>query len=230
MVCIFKVQERSFFMQSDALVNRLHSELRKQVVTRIIPPGTKLSEPQLSKRWGVSRTPIREVLRKLETEGLVDFFPYRGFVVSSISIEDLDHIYTIKIALEGLAGRIATPIIASEPEKMRIIQNLLREMEFCSKKGDVENYSKKNLQFHVCIWEWCGNPWLTKILFNLSSQLNRFILRALHVPNRIEKSVKEHRKILEAFKMGNARRVEKAVGIHFKNASEDLKSELRRNR
>ena len=217
-------------MQSDALVNRLYSELRKEVVTRVIPPGTKLSEPQLSKRWGVSRTPMREVLRKLETEGLVDFFPYRGFVVSSISIEDLDHIYTIKIALEGLAGRIATPIIASDPEKMRIIQNLLRVMEFCSKKGDVENYSKKNLQFHVCIWDWCGNPWLKKILYNLSSQLNRFILRALHVPKRIEKSVKEHRKILEAFKMGNARRVEKAVGIHFKNASEDLKSELRRNR
>jgi len=217
-------------MQSDALVNRLHSELRKQVVTRIIPPGTKLSEPQLSKRWGVSRTPIREVLRKLETEGLVDFFPYRGFVVSSISIEDLDHIYTIKIALEGLAGRIATAIIASDPEKMRILQKMLLEMESYAKKGDVENYSKKNLQFHVCIWDWCGNPWLKKILYNLSSQLNRFILRALHVPNRIEKSVKEHRKILEAFKIGNARRVEKAVGIHFKNASEDLKSELTRNR
>ena len=217
-------------MQSDALVNRLHSELRKQVVTRIIPPGTKLSEPQLSKRWGVSRTPIREVLRKLETEGLVDFFPYRGFVVSSISIEDLDHIYTIKIALEGLAGRIATAIIASDPEKMRILQKMLLEMESYAKKGDVENYSKKNLQFHVCIWDWCGNPWLKKILYNLSSQLNRFILRALHVPKRIERSVKEHRKILEAFKMGNARRVEKAVGIHFKNASEDLKSELTRNR
>ena len=217
-------------MQSDPLVTKLYSELREQVVTRVIPPGTKLSEPQLSKKWRVSRTPIREVLRKLESEGLVDFFPYRGFIVNSISIEDVDHIYTIKISLEGLAGRIATSRISSDREKMRIMQNLVREMESYARKGDVANYSKKNLEFHVCIWEWCGNPWLTKILFNLSSQLNRFILRALHVPNRIEKSVKEHRKILEAFKMGNPRRVEKAVGIHFKNASEDLKSELTRNR
>jgi DNA-binding GntR family transcriptional regulator len=208
------------------MIDHIYSELRQQIVNRLIPPGAKLSETQLSKKWRVSRTPIREVLRRLESEGLVNSSPYRGFIVNSISIEDVDHIYTIKISLEGLAGRLATPIVARDPKKMRTIQNLVREMEIHSKRLDVKAYGKKNLQFHISIWNWCGNPWLTKILNNLSSQLNRFIVSALHVPNRMERSVKEHRKIVEAFKTGNAKAAEKALGTHFKKASEDLKNEL----
>jgi DNA-binding GntR family transcriptional regulator len=195
-------------------------------VDRLIPPGTKLSEIQLSKRWKVSRTPIREVLRRLESEGLVSSTPFRGCMVNSMSIKDVDHIYKIKVSLEGLAGRLATPIVAKDPEKLRVIRNLAREMEICSKKMDVKGYSEKNLQFHISIWDWCGNPWLTRILNNLSSQLNRFIVTALHVPNRMERSAKEHRKVLEAFESGNPKAAEKALGTHFKKASEDLIREL----
>ncbi|MBM4329785.1 MAG: FCD domain-containing protein [Deltaproteobacteria bacterium] len=86
--------------------------------------------------------------------------------------------------------------------------------------------SEINLQFHIYIWNWCGNPSLTKILNHLSSQLNRFIITALHLPHRMERSVKEHRKIVEGFKTGNAKLVEKALSIHFKRASEDLKKEI----
>lgn len=91
---------------------------------------------------------------------------------------------------------------------------------------DVEGYSKKNIEFHVSIWHWCGNPWLIRILNNLSSQLNRFIVNALHVPHRMERSVKEHLKVVEAFEIGNARAVEKSLASHFRRASEDLKKEL----
>ncbi len=213
-------------MPSESTINRIHVQLRQEIVDRLIPPGTKLSETKLSKRWKVSRTPIREVLRRLESEGLVDSTPYRGFIVNSISIEDVSHIYTIKISLEGLAGRLAAPIVSKDPEKMRIIRNLIREMEVCSKRRDVKGYTEKNLQFHILIWDWCGNPWLTRILNNLSSQLNRFIVRGLHVPHRMERSVKEHRKVLEGFESGNAKAVEKALGMHFRRASEDLMREL----
>jgi DNA-binding GntR family transcriptional regulator len=207
-------------------IDRIYTEFRQQIVGRLIPPGTKLSENALSKKWNVSRTPIREVLRRLESEGLVTSSRFKGFIVNSISIEDIDHIYTIKISLEGLAGRLATPIISEDPEKMRTIKRLCKEMETFSKKMDVEGYSKKNIEFHVSIWHWCGNPWLIRILNNLSSQLNRFIVNALHVPHRMERSVKEHLKVVEAFEIGNARAVEKSLASHFRRASEDLKKEL----
>jgi len=215
-------------MRPQPTIDNIYSELRQEIVNRLIPPGTKLSENLLSKKWHVSRTPIREVLRRLEAEGLVTSFRYKGFVVNSISIEDIDHIYTIKMALEGLAGRLAASIISKDPVKMRRLQGLCREMEGLSNRMDVAAYSRKNIEFHLAIWHWCGNPWLIRILDNLSSQLNRFIVNALHVPNRMERSVREHRKVIEAFRMGNAREVEKALVTHFKRASEDLKRELTR--
>jgi DNA-binding GntR family transcriptional regulator len=213
-------------MQPHPTLDHIYSELRREIVNRSIPPGAKLSENLLSKRWRVSRTPIREVLRRLEAEGLVTSSRYKGFVVNSISIEDIDQIYTIKMSLEGLAGRLATPIISKDPAKMRGLEKLCREMERSSRRRDVGGYSRNNFEFHLAVWHWCGNPWLIRILDNLSSQLNRYIVTALHVPNRMGRSVAEHRKITESFKTGNAKAVEKALVSHFKKASEDLKKEL----
>jgi DNA-binding GntR family transcriptional regulator len=213
-------------MQPQPTVDNIYSELRQEIVNRAIPPGAKLSESLLSKRWHVSRTPIREVLRRLQAEGLVTSSRYKGFVVNSISIEDIDQIYTIKMSLEGLAGRLAAPIISRDPAKMRSLEKLCREMDRASQKMDVGNYSRKNFEFHLAVWHWCGNPWLIRILDNLSSQLNRFIVTALHVPHRMAGSVREHWKIAEAFRTGNEKAVEKALIIHFRKASEDLKKEL----
>ena len=216
-------------MRPQLTIDQIYSELRQEIVNRLIPPGTKLSENLLSKRWHVSRTPIREVLRRLEAEGLVTSSRYKGVVVNSISIEDIDQIYTIKMSLEGLAGRLATPIISKDPVKRKRLQRLCGEMERFSKKTDVAAYSRKNIEFHLAVWHWCGNPWLIRILDNLSSQLNRYIVNALHVPNRMGRSVGEHWKIVEAFEVGSAKAVEKGLVNHFKKASEDLKRELVRN-
>jgi DNA-binding GntR family transcriptional regulator len=213
-------------MKTHPTVNSIYKELRQKIVDRSIPPGTKLSENLLSKEWNVSRTPIREVLRRLESEGLVTSYPYRGAVVNTITIEDIDQLYTIRVSLEGLAGRLAAPVISGDLQKLKALEKLCREMEALFRKGDIEAYVTKNNEFHSLIWHSCGNRWLIKILENLDSQVNRFIVNALHVPHRAEKSVIEHWKIFEALKMGNARGVEKAIGRNFKNASEDLKKEL----
>lgn len=213
-------------MKTHPTVNSIYKELRQKIVDRSISPGTKLSENFLSKEWNVSRTPIREVLRRLESEGLVTSYPYKGAVVNTITIEDIEQLYTIRISLEGLAGRLATPVISGDPQKLKALEKLCRDMETLFRKGDIEAYVTKNNEFHSLIWHVCGNKWLIKILENLSSQVNRFIVKALRVPHRIEKSVIEHWKIFEALKMGNARGVEKAIGRNFKNASEDLKKEL----
>jgi len=213
-------------MHSQSTIDRIHSDLRQYIISRAVPPGAKLSEGALSKKWKVSRTPIREVLRRLEAEGLVTSLRFKGFVVNPISVEDINHIYTIKTSLEGLAGRLATPIISGDPEKMKTLQTLCREMNSLSKRKDVNAYSRKNIEFHGAIWHWCGNPWLIRILDHLDSQLNRFIVNALHVPHRMERSVKEHEKVVEAFGIGSSKAVEKALANHFKKASEDLKREL----
>lgn len=205
---------------------RIYSELRQQIVGRTIPPGTKITESKLSRRWNVSRTPIREVLRQLESEGLISSCPYKGFKVNTITVDDIEDLYTIKIHLEGLAGRLATSDIAGDPQKIRLLEKLCKEMKDLSKNGDIEGYVKKNNEFHPIIWQSCGNKWLIKILENLDLQINRFIVKALHIPRRMENSVTEHGDIFARLKKGNGKDVEKSIGTHFQNALKDLKREL----
>jgi DNA-binding GntR family transcriptional regulator len=206
--------------------DQIHSELRQEIIRREIPPGARLSENILSQRWKVSRTPIREILRRLEAEGLISSVRYKGFIIQRITFEDINQLYTIKISLEGLAGRLATPVLSQYPQKMKELDKLHAEMKAFSKKGDIELYAKKNNEFHYLIWNSCQNRWLIKILENLSLQIHRFIVKALNVPRRMENSVVEHGEILEKIKEGKGKAVEKTIGNHFRKALEDLQKEL----
>ena len=207
-------------------IDDIYSELRQEIIDRSIAPGTKLSEASLSSKWNVSRTPIREVLRRLEAEGLVTSYRYKGFTVNTITIHDIDQIYTIKILLGGLAGRLATPVISEDPKKLKVIEGLCKEMEALFKKGDLETYVKKNREFHFYFLHSSGNEWLVKIMENLTSQVDRFIVKALQIPRRMEKSVQEHWEICKMLKMKDGRMVEKVIRNHFKNSLEDIKKSL----
>ncbi len=213
-------------MSSQPKVNTIYSELRQLIVDRTIPPRTKLSEASLSRKWRVSRTPIREVLKRLESEDLITYSPYKGFIVKPITIEDIDKLYIIRIVLEGLAGKLATPVISGDPKKLEILEKLCKGMEALSKKGELEAYIAKNSEFHSYIWQNCGNEWLIKILRNLDSQVSRFMVKSLHVPLRMGRSVDEHWEIYKEMKSGNAKGVEKAIQSNHKKASENLKREL----
>jgi DNA-binding GntR family transcriptional regulator len=213
-------------MRQRLTIDRLHSELRQQIVSRTIPPGTKLSENSLCRRWNISRTPLREVLRQLESEGLVTSQRNKGFTINPITLDDLTQLYPIRISLEGLAGRLATPSLSKDPKKLKILEKLCAEMEKLFRKGDIESYILKNNEFHSFIWHTCGNKWLIRILENLDSHVNRFIVKALHVPNRIGRSVREHREIYERLKTGNGKAVEKAIQNNHRKSFEDLKREF----
>jgi DNA-binding GntR family transcriptional regulator len=213
-------------MRSRITVYQICSELRKQIVNRSLPPGSKLSENLLAKRWNVSRTPLREVLRLLEAEGLVTSDRFKGFTVNLLTLEDVEQLYPIRIYLEGLAGKLATPIITGDRERLKVLAKLCKEMEGLVKKKNVATYIAKNNEFHSYIWHACGNKWLTKILENLSSQVSRFIIKALYVPHRMDKSIGEHWEIYKRLQKGDANGVEKSIQNNHKRAFEDLKREL----
>ena len=213
-------------MRSQSTIDRIHSELLQQIVDRSLTPDVKLSENLLSKKWKVSRTPIREVLRRLEAEGLVTSHRYRGFAVNPITLKDIEQLYPIRISLEGLAGKLATPLLSQDPAKLKILENMCVEMERFFRRGEIEAYISKNNEFHSFIWRSCENRWLIKILENLSSQVNRFMVKSLHVPNRINRSVREHREIYEKLKTGNGKAVERAIQTNHRKAFEDLRREF----
>jgi DNA-binding GntR family transcriptional regulator len=206
----------------------LCAEIRMEIVSRNFPPGMKLSEQLLCNRWKVSRTPIREALRHLESEGFISSSKHKGFVVTSISMQDVEQIYTIMINLDSLAGRLATPFIANDPQKLESIRTLCGEMKELCERKDIEGYMMKNLEFHTIIFCSSGNTWIVKTLENLHSHTNRFILNALYIPRRIEKSVQEHLEILSCIEKGNEKGVEKAIAVHFTRSLNDLRAEMNR--
>jgi DNA-binding GntR family transcriptional regulator len=200
--------------------------IRGEIVGMKFPPGMKLSEQMLCKRWNVSRTPIREALRHLESEGFITSTPNKGFVVTSISLRDVEQTYTIMINLDSLAGRLATPLVVRDPEKIERLRGLYEEMRFLCKKKDIEGYIKANWEFHSLIFRASENVWLIRILENIHAHTNRFILKTLYIPRRIDKSVQEHARIFKCMEKGDAKGAEKAIAAHFAKAFEDLKNEI----
>ncbi len=206
----------------------LCASIRMEIVSRNFPPGMKLSEQILCSRWKVSRTPIREALRHLESEGFISSSKHKGFVVTSISMHDVEQIYSILIALDSLAGRLATPSLANNPRKLKNLRTLCDEMKELCERRDIEGYMKRNLEFHSIIFRSSENSWMINILENLHSHTNRFILNALYIPRRIEKSAQEHLDILRYIEEGNEKGVEKAISAHFARSLNDLKAEINR--
>lgn len=206
----------------------LCASIRMEIVSRNFPPGMKLSEQILCNRWKVSRTPIREALRHLESEGFISSSKHKGFVVTSISMHDVEQIYTILMNLDSLAGRLATPALVNDPEKLATLGTLCDEMDELCGTRDIEGYMKKNLEFHSIIFRSSENGWIINILENLHSHTNRFILNALYIPRRIEKSVQEHREILHCIEQGDEKGVEKAIASHFCKSLKDLRTEIDR--
>jgi DNA-binding GntR family transcriptional regulator len=212
-------------MQANVQIDILCEDLRQQIVNRGLLPGVKLSEISLSRMWNVSRTPVREVLRRLEAEGLISYARNKGFIVQRITLEDVEQLYTIKTALESLAGRLATSLLASE--QIEKLEDICRNMQHFAEGGEIEGYVKANKEFHHLIWHSCQSKWLIKILQNLDMQVHRFIVNALHIPNRIKDSVTDHLEIYEKIKKGDGKGVEKAIARHFQGALEAIKKELR---
>lgn len=206
----------------------LCASIRMEIVSRNFPPGMKLSEQLLCSRWKVSRTPIREALRHLESEGFISSSKHKGFIVTSISMHDVEQIYTIMMNLDSLAGKLATPALVNEPEKLKILRTCCQGMKELCEKRDIEGYMKTNLEFHSIIFRSSENSWLINILENLHSHTNRFILNALYIPRRIEKSIQEHREILRCIEAGNGKGVEKAIAAHFCKSLKDLRTEIDR--
>jgi DNA-binding GntR family transcriptional regulator len=208
------------------VVDEVYRQLRLQIVKRVIPPGARVSALSLTKKMHASRTPIREALRRLQSEGFVAWSPGKGFVVTAISLKDIDHIYTIRVSLEALAGKLAAPRIANDPDRIKALERLLGELEALGRQGAVEQYSDKDIEFRGLIFEATGNPWLISMLENLNLQVGRFIVTAVHTPGRLERSMVDHRRIVERLKTGDAAGVEKLCAAHVRSAGEDLKRAL----
>ncbi len=190
------------------LREKIVDTIREAIVNGVLGPDTKISEPELAERFGISRTPIREALRQLESEGFITVVPRKGAVVSRLSKKDVEDFYELKGILEGYAARRSVARVTEED--IAHMEQLNQELEIKSKKGDLRRAYQLHNEFHDIFLRLGGNDKLYAIVQGLVKQFQRFRM-SLSVPGKIEGSIAQHREIIEAFRNRDVERVEKLV-------------------
>ena len=195
----------------EAAVDRV----RDLIVQGGLNPGERLNERLLCEKLGISRTPLREAIKLLATEGLVELLPNRGAVVASIDTARLAETLQVMGALEGLAGELACRNAAAE--RIAQIRALHKEMIGTYKRGDLAGYFRHNQAIHMGIVEASGNP----VLANLYRQLNANVRRARYRANlskeRWGAAVREHEEILAALEARDVRALKRLLRDHLAN-------------
>jgi DNA-binding GntR family transcriptional regulator len=196
----------------------VYDELKMQILTGQIEPGTRMMEVEMAKEMGVSRTPVREAIRKLEKEGLVTIEPRRGAYASEVSVRDMIEILEVREEIEGLATELAAKRM-DDDTKARLYRTADKYGE-AVKDNDTGEMIKLDTEFHHIIVEGSSN----KILMNVVEQLQELVLRFRYIYyddfRRAEKMPREHKAIIEGIKSGNAKSARKAAEDHV----EQLKS------
>lgn len=195
------------------LWEKVVEQLREDILSGDLAPGTELSEVALAESFGVSRGPIREALGRLATEGLVTTRPRRGAVVTELTQDEFIDSYQVREALETLAVRLAVPRIESpEIEKLRTLH---REMIAHADQGEVNAFFFTNARFHAVFIEASGNRRLAEMHKRLLDQTGRYLARSLALRGSLGKSITEHETILDAVEAGEVENAVRLMADHI---------------
>jgi len=198
------------------LRKRIFDELRHEILRGELHDGERLIEIDIARRFGISRTPVREAFRKLEIEGLVGYVPGRGVAVNKNSTEDMDEIYSIRGVLEGLCARLAAQHITKTDIKR--LRALLVEMNRLYELGDFRSSARLHTRFNDLLYRAASSPRLQELASRFNDYTERSQLRSMGVPDRYKAIAQEHEAIVSALEEGDPQKAEDAVRAHVEHA------------
>lgn len=204
--------------------------MRDAIITQVLKPGERLMEIQLADEMGVSRTPVREAIRKLELEGLVVMVPRKGAYVAGVSMKDIHEVYEVRAALEMLAVTLAAERITDE-ELDALERQVLRESEAETEPAEhaLDNIIYIDSSFHDIIYQAAHNQRLVQFVNILQEQLQRFRAASLSRPGRSKTALDEHKQIVEALAERNGELAAKLAKEHIENAENAMISGMEEN-
>jgi DNA-binding GntR family transcriptional regulator len=200
-------------LHGKSLHDGVAARLRTMVFERQLAPGQWIDEKALAKQWLVSRTPLREALKVLAAEGLVELVPQRGCRVIELTDEDADHLFPVMALLEGRCALEAASK-AGDAERAEL-KRLHDELERYAAARDVNGYYRANHVFHSRVQALADNRWLDRATGDLRKFLRLLRGRQLNLPGRIDASINEHRVLIDAFMQRDAARAERAMHDHL---------------
>jgi DNA-binding GntR family transcriptional regulator len=190
-------------MRVESIVDLAKRHMELWIIKGEYKPGQKLKEEEISMRLGISRPPIREAFKVLETEGLVMRKPRRGVFVTEMTRKDVWEAYTLKAALYEMATELAMDTITED--QLKELDIIVEKMEnsFRTESDDLLRYQELHQRFHDQIMIISGHDRLKKFLASIHNQVSRFSYKSLQYEDHLQSSVRYHREIVNALKAKN---------------------------
>ena len=202
------------------LSSRVYHQIRAEIIKGALVPGESVTEMGLASSCGVSRTPVREALRQLELEGLVELIPNKGAVILGISPEDICDIYQIRAMLEGSVAERAA-LRASE-EDIKRLSEILDLTDFYIARQNMQQLQAMDGQFHQLIYEMSGSRMFKRVLKDMHYYIGLTRDASLKSEGRAMQSLKEHRAVLEAIQQHDGEKAKKLMNHHVNKALENV--------
>lgn len=217
----FTVNMNEFLPLRDVVFNTL----RRAILTGELKPGERLMEIHLANRLGVSRTPIREAIRKLELEGLVTMIPRRGAEVAQITEKSLQDVLEVRRALDALCAELACERITAEGKAT--LKKACDNFEEATKAGEIVEIAAADVALHDIIVQATGNQRLIQLINNLSEQMYRYRFEYIKDESGHENLVSEHRMIYESIMKGDKVAAAAAARLHIDNQEKSIIRQIR---
>lgn len=197
--------------------------LRTAILDGKLKPGERVMEVQLAEKLGVSRTPVREAIRKLELEGLLVMIPRKGAYVADVSIQDVLNVLEVRASLEGLAASLAADRISEED--INLLRQNADEFEEMNRLNDRDGMVQKDTEFHSVLLNASGNNKLLSIVEGLSDYVQRFRVIYFTEYSDAKNIMEEHRAILEAISERDGEKANQVAQDHIENIGNYLSSQ-----
>jgi DNA-binding GntR family transcriptional regulator len=214
---------------TEPLVQSMTSQLivrfRDRILSGAYAPGSALRQDSLAAEFGTSKIPVREALVQLQSEGLVDIFPNRGFQVRPLASAELDEVFRLRLQIEPIAvARGATLAAAADHAAAR---GALEQLNDATAAGEFGSSGQLNRAFHLLLAVPRLQPVAAEILSRLHTLAQRYVQAHLRPEGRAKRATREHASLLRVWSAGKSRETRALVHAHIKSTHDDLKGRLR---
>ncbi|MBI1778900.1 MAG: GntR family transcriptional regulator [Proteobacteria bacterium] len=197
----------------NTLSDEVIRSLEEEILRGVLKPGERLDEAELSQRFGVSRTPVRDALRHLAASELVDIRPHQSAVVATLTIPRLIEMFEVMAELEGMCARLACGRIRGEQQET--LKQANADCAAALETGDIVRFYAANNRFHETIYEAAGNRFLREQTIQLRNRLSPYRRQVTYQPGRMKASIVEHDRIMSAIQEMKPLAADQAMRFHL---------------
>jgi DNA-binding GntR family transcriptional regulator len=206
---------------SSSQAERLSSIIEEEILSLKLKPGDKLDETRLAERYGTSRTPVREALRQLSANGLIEIRPHKGAIVAKLGIHELVELLEVMAELEGACGRLAAK--ACLKSDLEAIQQALAVCRQHASRNDSQAYKLSNETFHETIYQASRNSYLIRLTHSTRKRVAAYRRMQLEQVNRVRHSVEDHERITHAIQEGQPEEADRLLQVHILTIGAELR-------